>query len=167
MDSKGLIERTNQLLSRFNIEEKNFAYDNNGLGQLFGGFFPKAFKFNNNGAPSNGDRTLYSNFKSECAYKLVEKFRNREISIEPSLLERRFDVKRHRGLTLRDILLKEKKAIRRVDATVDKCWTLINKQEMKKTLGWSPDFMESMITRMGIETSYNKKKVSVKGLWKL
>jgi len=137
------------------------------LGQIFGGYFPRAVKFNNNGTPTSGDRTLYNNYKSECAYYLVQKFRDKEISIERSLLERRFDVKRHRGLTLKDILMKEKKAIRRVDATVDKCWTLITKQEMKRTLGWSPDFMESMITRMAFGYNGKKKEVKVNGLWRL
>jgi len=167
VDSKSLIEKTEHLLKRFKVPEENFAYDNNGLGQIFGGYFPRAVKFNNNGTPTSGDRTLYNNYKSECAYYLVQKFRDKEISIERSLLERRFDVKRHRGLTLKDILMKEKKAIRRVDATVDKCWTLITKQEMKRTLGWSPDFMESMITRMAFGYNGKKKEVKVNGLWRL
>jgi acetolactate synthase regulatory subunit len=164
VDSKLLVEKAQQLLKMWGVKEENFAYDNNGLGQIFGGFFPRAVKFNNNGTPSNGDRTLFSNYKSECAYYLVQKFKNMEISIDPSLLQRRFNVKRHRGLTLKDILIKEKKAIRRVDTTVDRCWTLINKQEMKRILGWSPDFMESMITRMAFGHDLHKRAVRIRGI---
>lgn len=166
INSEKLIKQTKSILERWLIDESNFIYDNNGLGQIFGGFFPKAIKFNNNGVPSNGNREVFADLKSECAYKMVQKVKNLEISIDPTLLNRRFDVKKHRGVPLSEILIKEKKAIRREDTVSDRAWKLISKAQMKKLVGWSPDFWESLITKIGLDI-VKKTAEKPKGLWKL
>lgn len=181
VDSKTLVEKARSFLALHQVPEERFAYDVNGLGQLFRGWFPNAVAFNNGEVPSNGDRTIYENLKSEYAYKLVQKFKARELSIDPLLLVRRFEVGKERRKSvedapskkkeksLREILKMEKKAMRKSDKNTDKNWALIKKEEMIKMLRWSPDFIESMLTRMALEKekAEKPKAVQVKGLWRL
>jgi len=179
VDAKTLVEKANNFLALHGVTEDRFAYDVNGLGQLFKGWFPNAVAFNNNEVPTNGDRTIYENLKSEFAYKLVQKFKARELSIDPMLLDRRFEVGKERrksvndapskkkSMTLREILKKEKKALRKSDKNTDKNWALIKKVEMIAMLRWSPDFIESMLTRMALEKEIVKvTAVKVTGLWR-
>lgn len=179
--AKTLLERTQSFLALHNVPEERFAYDSNGVGQLMKEFFPNAVAFNNGEVPTNGDRTIFDHRKSEYAYKLVQRFKERKISIDKGLLDRRFEVGKERrksvndapskkkSMTLRDILKKEKKAIRKSDKNTDKNWALIKKEEMIAMLRWSPDFMESMTTRfaLDIEPEAPVKPVKVKGLWRL
>lgn len=180
VDSKTLVEKAKSFLALHQVTEDRFAYDVNGLGQLFKGYFPMAVAFNNGEVPSNGDRTIYENLKSEYAYKLVQLFKQKALSIDPMLLERRFEVGKERrksvedapskkkSMSLREILKKEKKALRKSDKNTDKNWALIKKEEMIKMLKWSPDFIESMLTRMALEKEKAVvKAVQVKGLWRL
>ena len=163
MDSRTLINATRSFLERKGVLEDNFAYDVNGVGQNFKGFFPRAVEFNNNGIPTNGDRNIFENLKSEYAYQLVGKFKDRAISIDPSLLDMVFHNRRFSTLPLRDIMRKERKVIKKKEDN-SKNWGLITKKEMIQQLRWSPDFLEAMITRFALEKK-DKKEKRISGLW--
>ena len=141
--------------------EENFAYDLNGLGQIFVGFFPKALKFNNIECPSDGSHTMFDYLKSEVAYKFIDRFTRGGVSILPDLLKRKYSGKGFKDVPLSQVLINERQAMRQ-DENADKYWKLIAKSEMKKIVGHSPDFWESMMTREIFEIK--KKRKHFKGI---
>jgi hypothetical protein len=157
-------------LHEWGVPEERFTYDMNGVGQYFKGFFPDAIPFNNMGAPisqsikdEKGVKSLYANLKSQCAYLLYMKIKEREISFDQDLLDRKYSGDGFEKNPLRQILMKERKCMRRAESSNDRGFALIKKGEMKKYVGHSPDFWESLIYRMIFELSKKHKKV--KGLW--
>lgn len=169
-DARIAADAIKKKLTEWGVHEQNFTYDMNGLGQAFKGFFKNAIPFNNMGAPiaavaseQKGVRYLYKDLKSQCAFLFAEKLKEGEISIEPDLLERTFSGAGYSGLTLREILLRERKAIRNGQAMNDRGFCLPKKKEMKRIVGWSPDFIEGLLYRMIFTVKSNHKKP--KGLW--
>lgn len=157
-------------LREWGVLEKDFVFDLNGPGQDFKGKFPDAVKFNNMAAPipmakadEKSIKYIYSSLKSQCADMLVKKIKNDEISINPDLLSRKFSGNGYSDMTLYNILMKERKAIR--DADTDKGFSLIKKEVMKKYVGHSPDFIEAMIYRQIFDI--RKQHTKPKGLWRI
>lgn len=70
-------------------------------------------------------------FKITSGISVRTKIINREISIEPTLLERKFSGKGFEKVPLRQILDKERKAIRKDEDSEEKGWTIIKKIIMK------------------------------------
>lgn len=177
MDAKTVISAVKSKLEEWGVLEENFVYDLNGLGQTFkpntetgSGFFPKSVPFNNMQAPiaTSSDQEesikyMYANLKSQCAYMLADKIIKGEISINERILDMKFNGNGFESMTLRQILIKERKCIRQEEGTSDRGFKLINKQMMKKIVGHSPDFFEGLIMRMIFEL--NKKHKKPKGLW--
>lgn len=164
-DSKITIQTAKSFLELHNVLEENFAYDVNGLGQIFTGFFPNAKKFNNVETPSNGDRTMFENLKAECAYRFIELFKSGGVSIEPFLLGQKYSGKRYKNVMLKNILMTERKAMRQDDSVIDKYWALVKKPEMIKICGHSPDFWESFFMRYYFEIC--KKQKTRTGTWRI
>ncbi len=162
MNSKNFVEYTESLLKLWNCTHDRFSYDLQGVGQLLKGYFPMAIPFNNQETPTDGTRNVYRDRKSEFAYKLVNKIKLKQISINPDLLELKFDTRKKKGMNLREIFMKEKKAIRRVDG--EKSWALPKKKDIIKIIGWSPDFIESLYTRFVFEEEKKSIKPKIKGL---
>lgn len=157
-------------LREWGVLEKDFVFDLNGPGQDFKGKFPDAVKFNNMAAPipttkadEQSIKYIYSSLKSQCADILVKKIKNDEISINPDLLSRKFSGNGYSDMTLYNILMKERKAIR--DADTNKGFSLIKKEVMKKYVGHSPDFIEAMIYRQIFDI--RKQHIKPKGLWRI
>lgn len=153
-DSKTAIEMVRNKLAEWGVMEEDFAYDLNGLGQAFRGFFKRAVPFNNLEAPiatehyeKDGIKAMYANVKSQCAYLFAVKLMAGEISINENLLGLTFSGDGFEKTPLRQILMKERKCIRRAEDSADKGFTLIQKKFMKKYVGHSPDYFESLIMR--------------------
>lgn len=170
-DSKTLVEVIRAKLSEWGVEEQNFAYDFQGIGQLIEGFFPNAVKFINQAAPvpmskqeEEGVKKLYKDLKSQCAVLLYKKFRDVELSIDPHILDYTFDGHGYGRTKLRDILMKERKCIRRTKESQGKAFQLISKSDMKKIIGHSPDFFESLLFRF-IFTLIKKKHRKARNTW--
>lgn len=150
-------------LKEWGVLESNFVYDLNGIGQSFKGYFPNATGFNNMGAPiasSPAERDsikyMYSSLKSQCAYMLIQDFLSRAISINPRLLDMKFSGNGYKSLALRHILLKERKALQKVEK--DTGFAIIDKKTMKRYVGHSPDFIESMIYKKVFDIKQQKAK---------
>ena len=84
----------------------------------------------------------------ESAYIFAKKLINGEISINPRILDLKFSGKGFEKVPLRQILMKERKCIRADENASDKGFCIIKKQEMKKIIGHSPDYFESLFMRM-------------------
>lgn len=169
-DSRAAASMIAEKLNEWGVPEENFTYDLNGIGQYLKGFFPNAVPFNNMAAPiaqsvkdEKGIKSLYANLKSQCAYLLYLKIKNKEISFSADLLDRKYSGNGFEKVPLRQVLMKERKCFRRSESSDDRGFALIKKSEMKKWVGHSPDFWESLLYRMIFEVSKRHKKV--KGLW--
>ena len=161
-DAKDTVEVVRAKLREWGVLEENFTYDLNGIGQVFKGFFKSAIPFNNRESVADEDKGLYDTIKSQSAYLLAKKIINKEISIEPYLLDFRFDSGKNKNVHLRQMLMDERKAIKANTMASDKGFSLIKKVDMKKLVGHSPDFIEAMLMRMIFEI---KKKKGGKPRW--
>lgn len=171
LDSKTIVSVVKAKLREWGVEECNFTYDMQGIGQYFKGFFPDAVPFNNQAAPialdrkeEEGIKYLYKDLKSQCAFMFYTDIKERNISIEPALLERKFSGNGFKNLSLRRVLMKERKSLRRDEVGADKGFKLLIKKLAKKYVGHSPDFWESWfyIEIFGLTKKKHKK---AKGLW--
>lgn len=147
MDSVSTASAIKTKLQEWGVIEQNYTYDLNGLGQSFKGFFKHARPFNNRESVAPKYKGQYDTIKSQCAWMFADKIIRGEISFEPSLLERRFNGKGYKNKLLSDILQDERKAIRQDMSKEDNGWCLIKKDQMKKIVGHSPDFIESLFMR--------------------
>lgn len=173
LDSKTVVSVVQAKLREWGVEECNFTYDMQGIGQYFKGFFPDAMPFNNQGAPialrkseEKGIKYLYKDLKSQCAWLFYKAIKEKQISIDSSLLEMKFSGDGFKKWTLRQILMKERKSLRRDDDSSDKCFRLLSKKIAKKYVGHSPDFWESWFYIM-IFSLKKTKNNKVKGLWRI
>ena len=171
LDAKTLVSCIQTKLREWGVEERNFTYDLQGIGQYLKGFMPEAVPFNNQAAPiaknrkeQDGVKYLYKNLKSQCAWMLYRLVKDKGISIDKGLLERKFSGDGFKNWTLRQILLKERKMLRRDEKGDDKGFNLLAKTKAKKYVGHSPDFFESLIYMM-IFLLIKTTKKKIKGLW--
>ena len=133
-------------LKEWGVLEHNFTYDLQGMGQVFTGAFPNAKPFNNQEACSGDDRKMYDCIKSQAAYLFAQRTQQAEWSIEPTLLDRVFEIGKTK-MRLYNILQTERKAIRQDMSKQDRGWCLIHKEQMKhkSLVGHSPDFIEALM----------------------
>lgn len=173
LDSQTLVYTVMAKLREWGVEERNFTYDMQGIGQYFKGFFKDAVPFNNQAAPiaatkqeEKGIKYLYKDLKSQCAFLFYKAVKDKGLSIDPDLLERKYSGKGFDKVPLRQILQKERKMIKRDENSYDKSFKLMPKDMAKKIIGHSPDFFESWFYIM-IFSLYKKKNNKIKGLWML
>ena len=172
LDSKTLVSVVQATLREWGVEECNFTYDMQGIGQYFKGFFPDAVPFNNQAAPiatdrkeADGIKYLYKDLKSQCAFLFYRYIKERKISIADELLERKYSGKGFEKVPLRQILQKERKCLRRDEESSDRGFKLLPKKIAKKYVGHSPDFFESWFYIMIF--TLVKRKHKIKGLWRI
>lgn len=93
----------------------------------------------------------YANLKSQCAYKLAEVINKHEIAI---CIEDDQFVSEVPGLTQevwREQLIEELEQIKSKDIDRDQKLKVVPKDEIKETLGRSPDFSDTLLMRMMLE----------------
>ena len=154
-------------LKEWGVDESNFTYDLNGLGQWFkgkDGYFPRAVPFCNTGAVDPKLKYVYANLKSQAAYVLAQKIINKEISINHRLLDKKFSGNGYSNVPLRDILNLEFKIIRQDKENTDRGFALPRKKYMKAIIGHSPDFVEAIMMAMIFEIQHKEKKIKGLGL---
>ena len=169
-DAKTTIEIVKNKLLEWGVLEEDFVYDLNGIGQAFTGFFRNAVQFNNIATPiapenyqKDGIRAQYANLKSQCAFMFAEKLIRGEISINENILDRKYSGDGYEKTPLRQILMRERKCIRAAEDSSDKGLVLIQKKFMKKYVGHSPDYFESLLMRYIFELK-RRKHTKPKGL---
>ena len=173
LNAKTLVSVVKAKLKEWGVEECNFTYDMQGIGQYFKGFFPEAVPFNNQAAPiaqnrheEEGIKYLYKDLKSQCAFLFYEAIKNKTISIDSDLLDRKYSGNGFEKVPLRQILQKERKSLRRDEESHDRGFKLLSKKIAKRYVGHSPDFWESWFYVMIFQV-YKKKHKKIKGLWRL
>jgi hypothetical protein len=171
LDSKTVVSVVKAKLQEWGVEECNFTYDMQGIGQYFKGYFPDAVPFNNQAAPialekheREGIKYLYKDLKSQCAFMFYKAIKEKGISIESSLLDRKYSGNGYKNWTLRQILQKERKSLRRDEQGDDRGFKLLPKKIAKKYVGHSPDFWESWFY-IEIFRLTKKKHNKIRNLW--
>ena len=128
-DAKTTIEIAQALLERWRVRQENFSYDLLGIGHIFKGYFPKAMPFNAKEAVDAKYKGMYYNLNSQAAYMFSDHIKD----------------KNYKNMTLREILNQERRCIRFRE---DDQSRLIDKAVgMKKLIGRSPDFLDTMKMR--------------------
>lgn len=145
-------------LEEWGVREENVVYDYWGVGQALSGHIKRAVKFTGTQKPDKKYEGSYANVKSQCAEMLAHYIQDGKISINPDLLDRTFSGKKgkYKNVKLRDILMKERKCIRHRSNSQIGGFELVTKREMITLLGYSPDFIESLIYRMYFEIGKKK-----------
>lgn len=130
LDSKKTVDTVKAMLEEWHVREECFTYDLNGLGQIFKAF-PECNPIQQQRSRGREIQIHLCEFKITSGISVRTKIINREISIEPTLLERKFSGKGFEKVPLRQILDKERKAIRKDEDSEEKGWTIIKKIIMK------------------------------------
>jgi hypothetical protein len=129
------------LIRSHGIHPQNVIVDSDGVGGGISDLL-RATNFVNNSSPLHGQN--FSNLKSQCYVKLSDMFREGKISLnilEPSIIED---------------LTQELLAVKLKDIDKDNKVAVQSKDEMKRTLGKSPDLSDSLMMRMMTEIKTQK-----------
>ena len=143
--SRTVLNNVKNKLEEWRVLEENFTYDLSGLGQTFKGFFTHAVPFNNRESVEERYKGQFDNIKSQCAYMFYHALNDGELSINPNLLDLKFSGDGYSNMALRDILRKERKAIKKNIDISDNGFCIIKKRMMKQIVGHSPDFIEALL----------------------
>ena len=143
--SRTVLNNVKNKLEEWRVLEENFTYDLSGLGQTFKGFFTHAVPFNNRESVEERYKGQFDNIKSQCAYMFYHALNDGELSINPDLLDLKFSGDGYSNMALRDILRKERKAIKKNIDISDNGFCIIKKRMMKQIVGHSPDFIEALL----------------------
>lgn len=123
--------------NEWSVPRSNIIYDADGIGSFLRGYLKDAKPFNNGAAPikeSGGDTPNYLNLKAQCYFHLSKRVNDYEIYVEDS--EYREDIER------------ELELVRQDKANSDGKLRVTPKEEIKKLLGYSPDFADMIMLRM-------------------
>lgn len=119
--------------------------DSDGLGNYLGSYLNGIKEFHGGKSPT--DKTQFRNIKTECAFKLAELINKREIFLD--VPEDKEVVVGGKKKKLRTVLIEELSQLKRNNVDKDdRKKELITKDEMKKNIGRSPDFLDCLIMRM-------------------
>ena len=127
----------------------NIVYDADGIGAFLKGYLRQAKPFNNGASPikpkgKKVDKINYANLKTQCYYLLAKQMDDNLIFIEDDYYKEDIE--------------KELEVIRRYNVDDDTKLRITPKKEIKKILGYSPDFADMIMMRI-----YFKLKKSGRG----
>ena len=137
---KDIENKLNELKIHNGVGNSQIVADSDGLGQYISGYINNIREFHGGARASN--RKEYANKKAECAWMLAALINKREIKVVCSADQQESIIKElsiclKRDNTYNDIQKKK----------------LISKDEMKKLLGHSPDYLDMLLMRMYFEVS--------------
>jgi len=139
------VDAINKLAEKYNVNRNNIIVDEDGVG---GGVkdYLKCLGFTNNAKPIkyNNKEENFQNIKTQCYYKLAETVNRNEIYIN-------CNEKQSQQLTEE---LEMVRLARETDATKI---ALINKDEIKKKIGRSPDYSDALMMRIYFELKPTRK----------
>lgn len=141
---EGIIKK---LCETHKVPQTQVCYDADGIGSFLRGYLANAKSFNNGSAPIEqvNKKVNYNNLKSQCFFILADKINKAEVLVGESVASKKIN-----GLTIREAILEEVPCIKR-EATIDGKLKIISKDEMKKLIGHSPDYMDALMMRAYFE----------------
>jgi len=155
-DGKLVVTTIEDMARRIGAQNKDIAYDNDGVGAFVSGFIEGAYEFNNGSrAFPNPENPLkdnkgnimpenYPNVKTQCYYRSGDNVKAGKYRISEYVASKMYDDK----MTVRQRLIYERKAIKRAKTDMDGKLCIIKKEEMKANLnGESPDLMDAFMMK--------------------
>jgi hypothetical protein len=144
------VDLVNSLKAKYNVNTNNIIVDEDGVG---GGVkdYLKCQGFVNNSKPIkvHGKIENFANLKSQCYYKLAEHINRNEIYVNCNSEQERY--------------ITEEMEWVRVPKQIDVSKIrIIDKDEIKKQLGRSPDYSDAMMMRMYYEVNQSYGKYAVR-----
>lgn len=149
-------EKIKDLAHTRGVRRSNVIADSDGMGQYLESYLQGIETFRANKTPI--DRQ-YGNLSHECLFKLAELIRKGEIFLDVPESQR--VVVGGREHRLRDVLVEELGQLKIDNASIDKDQKkrVISKDEMKKNIGRSPDFLDVLKMAMFYFVSNQEIKV--------
>lgn len=156
-DGKEVIDAITEMAKELKTQNKNIAFDADGVGGFVDGFLPGAIAFNNGStALPNPDidptapleqrkkPENYFNLKTQCYYRSGDKVGKGQYKISEEVANTMYDDK----MTIKQRFMFERKAIKRDKADMDGKLKIIGKADMKiKLNGQSPDIMDMFMMK--------------------
>jgi hypothetical protein len=135
-DGKFVEDTITRVLAENNVSRKNTVVDTVGLGSFVSSYVKGVTEFR---ADYKAINNKFANLKTECAYKLADMIKERKLYIKCTP-EQRNTIEQELG------------ALRMKNMNVDTSKKqIIGKDEMKKILMHSPDFLDMLLMRMYFE----------------
>lgn len=127
-------EEIKRVAEKYKVPRHRIVYDGDGLGAFLRGYLRGAKSFVNNATPIQVAKTKvnYENLKAQCAYKLAKRIKDGDLYIEHQ---------RHK-----DEIQTELEQYKKVEKSGGK-FGITPKKDIKKVLGYSPDFADAIIMR--------------------
>lgn len=113
----------------------------------------------------NPARPNYSNLKTQCAYILADRVNNHRASIKLDIVTDEEDMN---PTAVKQLIIQELEQIREKNPDSDTKRQLVPKEDVKETIGRSPDFSDNMIMRAYFELREPKAKkrtIQIKPRW--
>lgn len=160
VSSDDVMPHIEEFLKRNGVAKEDFTFDTNGIGTWIrqSSSFARSVPFDNRAPAEN--KIEFKTLKSECQGRLVEYIQRGLLSIEPSLLKRKFK-KGREEFTLEDILMVERLCLKW--KAEDNPKEMLRKIDMKAIVGHSPDFIETFIYLMSLMGQQKKAAVVRRG----
>ena len=143
------------LLEERGVREENLSYDYTGNGQALNDL-KHAFAVKPQ-QPPIGKEVNYDNFKSQIMYVFGRMLIEGKITCSAELANRLFDYGKGNNkqrVTFREILQNERRALMIADSSGKT--KMLPKKDMKKILGFSPDWLEAVAYRVVFELDKKK-----------
>lgn len=147
---KDVLDAIQDMQKKYNVPNRNVAYDANGVGAFIGGvnnaFIPNSISFDNGSkAIDTKDGRKFRNLKTQCFVLSGERVSRSEVWVMPNVANRMFDEKQ----TVRQRLMAERKAIKKKKRIDEEPESLISKDEMKQKYlnGESTDLLDPFMMR--------------------
>lgn len=141
------VNAINKLAEKYNVNRNNIIVDEDGVG---GGVkdYLKCLGFTNNARPIkyNNKEENFQNLKTQCYYKLAETINRNEIYIDCNEKQEQ-------------LLTEELEMVRLARETDASKIALINKDEIKKKIGRSPDYSDALMMRLFFELKPTRKVI--------
>lgn len=133
----GIINKINELATRFKVPNSNIVYDGDGVGMGLSGHIARAHEFINGSKPKG--RENYNNLKSQCYFKLAEAINKAEIYIIPT--------------EDKEEIIEELEQVKRDNVDKDGKLSILPKDKVKEVLGRSPDHSDALMMRFYFEVA--------------
>lgn len=135
-DGKELQELLERLKKEYNVPNSRIVYDSIGVGNYLTGYFKGGVPYNS-AKPAMGSKKVYQNLRSQVLYNLSVAISENKLYIATSKYKE--EIKREMSCL----------KVAKYDTSAN--ITIIVKDEMKKIIGNSPNYLDMMALRMYIE----------------
>jgi len=137
----------NQMKKEHGVRNSNIAYDATGAGMYLKNYLPNSYIFHSGGKPVGGKIKEFEHLKTQCYFLLANEIMKTDSSF------RIFDTKLKEEL-IDEVLQIKTLPKEKIDAQIK----MIKKDDIKKTIGRSPDILDALAMRFvyTVKTKYKR-----------